>query len=122
MFGIKANNGWQGERADIVTTEFVQGRPIKVRDAFRAYASFEESFADYAHFLQNNPRYQNAMDLRDQPVEFAKALQKSGYATDPAYASKLTNIMHGRLNESALFNLGESDRAVSETDTFEVAR
>ena len=98
MFGIKANHGWSGDTADILTTEFHQGAAIKQRDAFRAYGSFEESFQDYAEFLQSNPRYEKALSVSDKPVEFAKALQESGYATDPNYADKIERIVHSRFS------------------------
>ncbi|KZY63140.1 hypothetical protein A3742_02000 [Oleiphilus sp. HI0071] len=99
LFGIKASGNWQGEQADIVTTEFHQGVAVKQRDAFRAYGSFEESFQDYAQFLQGNPRYEEALTVREKPIEFARALQDSGYATDPQYADKLGRIMHSRLSD-----------------------
>ena len=99
MFGIKANHGWSGDTADIVTTEFHQGIAIKQRDVFRAYGSFQESFQDYAEFLRSNPRYENALAVRGKPVEFAKALQASGYATDPNYAVKIERILHSRLSD-----------------------
>jgi peptidoglycan hydrolase FlgJ len=102
LFGIKASGNWQGEQADIVTTEFHQGVAVKQRDAFRAYGSFEESFQDYAQFLQSNPRYEQALAVREQPIEFARALQDSGYATDPQYADKLGRIMHSRLSDIGL--------------------
>lgn len=102
LFGIKASSNWQGGQADIVTTEFHQGVAVKQRDAFRAYGSFEESFEDYAQFLQSNPRYEQALSLREKPVEFARALQDSGYATDPQYADKLGRIMHSRLSDIGL--------------------
>lgn len=99
LFGIKAGANWHGDKTDIVTTEFFQGAAIKQRDAFRAYQSFEESFSDYAQFLQSNPRYEQALTLRENPLEFAQALQDSGYATDPQYADKIGRIMHSRLSE-----------------------
>lgn len=102
LFGIKAGASWHGEQTNIVTTEFYQGSPIKQRDAFRAYGSFEESFKDYAQFLQSNPRYEQALAVRANPLEFAEALQESGYATDPQYADKLGQIMHSRLSDIGL--------------------
>jgi flagellar protein FlgJ len=102
LFGIKAGASWHGEQTNIVTTEFYQGSPVKQRDAFRAYGSFEESFKDYAQFLQSNPRYEQALAVRANPLEFAQALQESGYATDPQYADKLGQIMHSRLSDIGL--------------------
>ncbi|KZZ59414.1 hypothetical protein A3762_04810 [Oleiphilus sp. HI0125] len=99
LFGIKANNGWQGDSTNILTTEFHQGVALKQRDSFRTYQSYEESFADYAKFLEGNPRYEEALSMKEQPIAFAQALQQSGYATDPEYANKIGNIVQNRLSD-----------------------
>lgn len=93
LFGIKANSTWEGEAADITTTEFRGGISMKEQASFRAYNSYEDSFHDYAQFLRTNGRYQDALALSDQPKEFAKELQEAGYATDPNYAEKIGSIV-----------------------------
>ncbi len=93
LFGIKANNAWQGDQAEITTTEFRGGLAMKEQASFRAYDSYEDSFDDYAQFLRTNERYQGALALSDKPKEFAKELQDAGYATDPKYAEKISNIV-----------------------------
>ena len=93
LFGIKANNAWQGDQAEITTTEFRGGLAMKEQASFRAYDSYEDSFNDYAQFLRTNDRYQDALALSDQPKEFAKELQEAGYATDPKYAEKISSIV-----------------------------
>ena len=93
LFGIKANTTWEGEAADITTTEFRGGIAMKEQASFRAYTSYEDSFHDYAQFLRTNGRYQDALALSDQPKEFAKELQEAGYATDPNYAEKIGSIV-----------------------------
>jgi flagellar protein FlgJ len=97
LFGIKAGPGWKGPVAEVWTTEYVNGRPQRVKAAFRAYASFEESFADYARLMQNSPRYAGVMAHRADAVGFAQGLQKAGYATDPEYARKLTGVINTTL-------------------------
>lgn len=93
LFGIKAHNHWQGDQAEILTTEYRGGVAMKERAAFRSYDSYEDSFKDYATFLQSNQRYEQAMDHRDDPKAFANALQASGYATDPEYGAKIGRIL-----------------------------
>jgi flagellar protein FlgJ len=93
LFGIKAQQDWQGEAAEITTTEYRQGVAMKERANFRAYDSYGESFEDYAQFLKNNERYQHALEFMDDPKAFAEQLQSSGYATDPQYANKIHSIM-----------------------------
>jgi len=93
LFGIKAQRDWGGPHTEITTTEYREGVPLKERAQFRVYPSFEESFRDYAAFLQSHDRYQNALDQREDPVAFAHALQASGYATDPQYGNKIEQIV-----------------------------
>lgn len=92
LFGIKAGPGWNGPTAEITTTEVIGGVAHKVKAKFRAYASYAESFADYARMMTNNPRYE-AVAKADTAAGFARGLQKAGYATDPAYADKLTRVI-----------------------------
>ncbi|MHC5347900.1 flagellar assembly peptidoglycan hydrolase FlgJ [Pseudomonas sp. A46] len=95
LFGIKAHRAWDGESARVMTTEYKAGRPVKEAASFRAYDSFEQSFHDYVSFLENNNRYDNALDVADKPEQFVRELQKAGYATDPQYARKITQIARG---------------------------
>ncbi|MHB1085956.1 MAG: flagellar assembly peptidoglycan hydrolase FlgJ [Thiobacillus sp.] len=93
LFGIKAGAGWKGRTVDIVTTEYVDGKPQKQVDSFRAYDSYADSFRDYANLLRSNPRYQNAVAQGQDAAGFAQGLQRGGYATDPNYAQKLTSVI-----------------------------
>lgn len=97
LFGIKAGSSWKGKTAQVTTTEFVNGQPQKVVAKFRAYASYEESFRDYARLMKNNPRYANVVSAGSNAEGFAKGLQRAGYATDPAYAEKLTRVINTSL-------------------------
>jgi len=93
LFGIKAGSGWGGRTVDIVTTEYVNGKPEKQVDTFRAYDSYADSFRDYARLLKANPRYQNVLTEGQDAAQFAQGLQQAGYATDPQYARKLTSVI-----------------------------
>lgn len=99
LFGIKAGANWKGPVAEITTTEYIGGRPQKVTQKFRAYASAEESFADYAKLMKDNPRYERAVAgaSTGDAKQFAQGLQRAGYATDPAYADKLTRVINTTL-------------------------
>jgi|UniRef100_UPI000D356528 flagellar protein FlgJ len=92
LFGIKADKSWKGATVETTTTEYVDGEPQKVRARFRAYASYDEAFTDYARFITRNPRYANVL-ATDDPAEAAHGLQRAGYATDPMYGHKLVRIM-----------------------------
>lgn len=97
LFGIKAGADWKGPVAETVTTEFVDGRAVKTVARFRAYASHAESFADYARLMKNSPRYQQVLAQAQDAGSFASGLQRAGYATDPAYADKLTRVINTTL-------------------------
>jgi peptidoglycan hydrolase FlgJ len=117
LFGIKAGGSWKGPVAEITTTEYVGGKARKVVAQFRAYGSYAESFADYARLMKESPRYRAAvngatgggagaatqvaqadgMPHGRRAAAFAHGLQKAGYATDPAYADKLTRVINTTL-------------------------
>ena len=115
LFGIKAGGNWKGPTAEVTTTEFIDGKPQKVVAKFRAYGSYAESFADYARLMKQSPRYQAAVNgasgmaaiasasagtdnrTDTRAAAFAIGLQKAGYATDPAYADKLTKVINTTL-------------------------
>ncbi|MDD2006243.1 flagellar assembly peptidoglycan hydrolase FlgJ [Pseudomonas putida] len=92
LFGIKATGNWQGEQARAITSEFRDGQFVKETAAFRSYDSYQDSFHDLVTLLQSNARYQGALDAADNPEQFARELQKAGYATDPGYAKKIISI------------------------------
>lgn len=92
LFGIKADNSWQGGRADVRTFEFFGGRPIKTKASFRTYKDIAASFADYVSFVSDNPRYQRALDKAENPDTYIRELARAGYATDPRYAEKIISI------------------------------
>ena len=96
LFGIKAGANWKGATTTITTTEVVDGEARKVQARFRAYGSYEESFRDYAQLMKDNPRYAQVMNSTTADG-FAKGLQRAGYATDPAYADKLTRVINTTL-------------------------
>jgi flagellar protein FlgJ len=101
LFGIKAQPGWRGKTASVMTTEYVDGVAVKETASFRAYDSYAEAFADYARLLSENPRY-SAVIGSHSGTEFAKRLQQAGYATDPQYAEKLAAIIDGPALRQAL--------------------
>ncbi|MBP5944747.1 MULTISPECIES: flagellar assembly peptidoglycan hydrolase FlgJ [unclassified Pseudomonas] len=92
LFGIKASSNWQGDSARAITSEFRNGAMVKETAEFRSYASYKDSFHDLVTLLQSNNRYQEVLKSADNPEQFVRELQKAGYATDPNYASKISQI------------------------------
>jgi len=96
LFSIKADPSWEGRTVTQRTLEVFGGKPVRVSAAFRAYNDVGEAFDDYVDFIQQNPRYQRALERASDPRAYVQELQRAGYATDPGYAQKILQI-HGRL-------------------------
>ena len=93
VFGIKATKDWTGKTVSTVTTEYVNGKPQRTVEKFRAYDSYQEAMTDYASLLKGNPRYAQVINSSRDVNGFANGMQRAGYATDPHYAKKLMSIM-----------------------------
>jgi flagellum-specific peptidoglycan hydrolase FlgJ len=93
-FGIKAQT--RVGSAGVVwfdVWEVIGGRNVMQSQPFRAYDSVADSFVDHGRFFVENGRYAAAMATGDDARQFARAVNRAGYATDPAYASKLIALM-----------------------------
>lgn len=118
LFGMKVGSGrnyggWQGDKQLIKTTEYsgistkwfpviLPGFPVqqtngkwkyRVLDEFRAYVSPLHSFIDWAGLLKSNSRYVLAFQHTTNPHQFAKEIANAGYATDPNYADKISQLI-----------------------------
>jgi len=94
--GYKVGSGkltpyWRGKIVNKGTWEVYDGKRVDVTAAFRAYDSVEDFFRDQ-DLLFANTRYARVRSART-PEEQADMLQACGYATDPAYSSKLVGII-----------------------------
>jgi len=93
LFGIKADARWDGERLAVGTVEYRDGLARREKAQFRVYENLERGFEDYVDFLRSNPRYAEALGTGRDPAAYAASLQQAGYATDPDYANKISDIM-----------------------------
>ena len=100
LFGIKADGLWSGERVTVSTLEYRDGLPVRQQAQFRAYPSFADSFSDYVDLLKRSGRYADALTQAGDPEAFMVALQRAGYATDPAYARKVVRIWRQEMAEA----------------------
>lgn len=91
LFNIKG----EGPAGSVLvnTIEYYNGVKTNIQDKFRAYNNFEESFEDLVK-LMSNDRYAPCRNSANDPCEYARQLQKCGYATDPEYSNKLIKIMN----------------------------
>lgn len=94
LFGIKAyrDPGTAGIY-EINTWEVIGGRNVTVLAAFKAYNTLADSIVDHGNWFHNNSRYRGALAVKHDPRAFAYAINAAGYATDPAYAPKLVQLM-----------------------------
>ena len=93
LFGIKADDRWNGEQIGVSTLEFEGTRFVPRFSQFRAYRTLAEGFAGYQQFLNDNPRYAEAIKHGADSEQFLRELQEAGYATDPEYAAKIERIV-----------------------------
>ena len=93
-FGVKCHKDWGGD-----TYYMDDDAP---NECFRKYNSVEESYDDHSNFLRTRDRYKFLFDLSITDYKgWAKGLKQAGYATNPAYADKLIEIIE-RYNLQAL--------------------
>ena len=102
LFNIKADSAWHGQKLHVNSLEYVDGVARKEKSAFRVYDNYAQSFADYVNFIQSSPRYEQALQVAENPQAYAKELQQAGYATDPVYADKVINIMQRNIISAPL--------------------
>ena len=93
-FGIKCGKSWTGKEVYRHDDDYRDG--LLIRSCFRAYDDPADSFIAHSDFLSNpySKRYKFLFDL--DPYDYnawAHGLKKAGYATDPAYPSKLINLI-----------------------------
>ncbi|ENJ5959588.1 flagellar assembly peptidoglycan hydrolase FlgJ [Vibrio parahaemolyticus] len=92
LFNIKADRSWQGDKVITQTLEFHDNTPVKETAAFRSYSNYQDSFNDYVRFLNDNPRYETALQQRGDSESFIRGIHRAGYATDPTYADKVLQV------------------------------
>ena len=90
LFGIKGE--YNGQSVTMQTTEYVNGKPIKVNAKFRKYPSWLESIADHSRLFNTNKRYANLRGCTNY-MEACKNVQADGYATSPTYAKTLATTI-----------------------------
>ena len=105
-FGIKCHD-WRGDRSFYDDDE--------KNECFRSYRDVYESYEDHSKFLARQPRYRSLFKLKKTDYKgWARGLKRCGYATNPAYAKQLINIIE-------LYKLHRYDNA-KKYDKFMVER
>lgn len=104
-FGIKADSRWSGDAVSVATLEFRDGLPVREQARFRAYPSRGAAFDDYVAFIADSPRYAAVKNTESDIGQFARGLSDGGYATDPAYAEKLMQVVGSKTMRAAIDHL-----------------
>lgn len=116
-FGIKCHRNWTGPR--------VYAADDLPNDCFRKYTKVDDSYKDHSEFLVSGARYRALFNLSVTDYKgWARGLQKSGYATDRAYANKLIKLIEDyelyRFDDKK-YRKGTSRRERQERKEMEVA-
>ena len=114
MFGIKDTDGINGNEQLIRTKEYLptpdtkfpvihsitkvkKGKVIMYlydcEDYFRKYDTPADSFRHYAEFIFENPRYKDALKVREIPELYLPELAKAKYATSPNYKKYMIQML-----------------------------
>ena len=85
-FGIKCHKEWNGPS--------VKYDDDTEQECFRKYTEPSESYRDHSLFLTSRDRYANLFKLEKNDYKgWAQGLKDAGYATDPAYPTKLIALI-----------------------------
>lgn len=92
FFGMKWTSKCGCEYVEKMTTEYIDGKPVRVKAKFRAYKSYEEGIEGYYKFITGYKRYKNLIGCKDAR-EACTLIQQDGWATSPVYAETLYNCI-----------------------------
>lgn len=85
-FGIKCKSTWTGDT--------ILHDDDRKQECFRKYISAEQSYIDHSDFLKGSNRYSFLFDLEiTDYIGWASGLKRAGYATNPLYVRKLTDLV-----------------------------
>jgi flagellum-specific peptidoglycan hydrolase FlgJ len=81
----------------LTTKEYKDGQWIEIKANFKVYASWSDCMKDHTMLFVNgvdwDPYLYQGVLLASDYQTAAKALQASGYATDPGYANKVIEVI-----------------------------
>ncbi len=111
-FGIKCHSDWKGKTYHKDDDE--------ADECFRKYKRTEQSFMDHSNFLAKRSRY---AFLFEYPIsdykKWAKGLKKAGYATDPAYANLLIQIIENNELYNYDMEFASKQKKLASSEIFE---
>lgn len=107
LFGVKATQSWKAAGhpvANLPTWEVIGGKRIDVKQEFRAYETWRDSFLDWAHLISTLSVYKKAYELLKDKATVPAGIEAMAphFATDPAYARKLLDGYSQSIKEGIL--------------------
>ena len=88
FFGMKWTTKCGAEWVEKMTTEYENGKPVRKKQKFRAYHSYDEGIEGYYKFITGYKRYSNLIGCKDAR-QACVLIQQDGWATSPVYAETL---------------------------------
>lgn len=93
-FGIKCGGSWDGQSYYKVDDDYNEHGEL-TESCFRVFTDDDASYIAHSEFLLRNQRYGFLFEYDQTDYKaWAKGLKKAGYATDPAYPSKIIGVIH----------------------------
>lgn len=92
LFGFKWTKGCGYDYVELWTSEFVDGRYIRVKARFRRYKNWNESLEDYGRLIGTTKRYAPVRRCKDY-ICATEQIRRCGYATSPTYTQTLRRII-----------------------------
>lgn len=112
FFNVKEHSGkFKGDLPGIRAFD----KSEKSKDVYASYSTPELGFKSYVDFLHKNPRYTTAGVFKaTNTSEYADALQRGKFATDPLYANKIKSILNSRkFNQRLAAYSGENTSSIN---------
>lgn len=92
LFGFKWTPKCGYDYVELWTSEFVDGKYIRVKARFRRYKNWNESLEDYGQLIGTKKRYAPVRKCKDY-ICATDQIRKCGYATSPTYTQTLRKII-----------------------------
>lgn len=94
-FGMKPRKGMNDPYQNLMTTEYINKKPVKVSQPFRVFPSLQAAFIAHAQLISTAPVYAPAMRALPDLQKFV-TLMGAKYATAPNYATALMALIKGQ--------------------------
>lgn len=91
LFGVKGKGN--AGSVSMLTSEYVNGKYVKVYADFRKYTSYYDSMVDHGKVLSQSNYTKHLKSGTNSVNDWINAIVSGGYATSPTYKKQLTNII-----------------------------